>query len=80
MTKALPKVLLEQIGLEKIVQRLPESYARSIFSSYVASVGVFTLRPRVINELTYHDQRYLYSNGLSAGAVEFYFFLRTLSA
>lgn len=39
MTRALPKVLLEQIGLEKIMKRLPESYARSIFSSYVASVS-----------------------------------------
>ncbi|KAM3438770.1 hypothetical protein MY4824_003072 [Beauveria thailandica] len=38
---ALPKLLLDKIGLETIVQRVPESYLRSIFGSYLASRFVY---------------------------------------
>lgn len=38
MAKAIPKALLEQVGLIKLMKRLPDVYSRSIFSSFVASV------------------------------------------
>ncbi|KAL8961209.1 MAG: hypothetical protein Q9193_002202 [Seirophora villosa] len=38
---ALPKLLLEKIGLELIVQRVPDNYLRSIFGSYLASRFVY---------------------------------------
>ncbi|KAL8906861.1 MAG: hypothetical protein Q9207_001788 [Kuettlingeria erythrocarpa] len=38
---ALPKLLLEKIGLELIVQRVPDKYLRSIFGSYLASRFVY---------------------------------------
>ncbi|CAL3965718.1 unnamed protein product [Diplocarpon coronariae] len=38
---ALPKLLLEKIGLELIIQRVPDSYLRAIFGSYLASRFVY---------------------------------------
>lgn len=37
LEEALPKVLLEKLGLEKMQQCIPESYLRAIFSSYLVS-------------------------------------------
>jgi glutamate dehydrogenase len=39
LSKAIPKALLEQVGLKTMMARLPEIYSRSIFSSFVASVS-----------------------------------------
>ena len=38
---ALPKLLLDKIGLDTIMQRVPETYLRSIFGSYLASRFVY---------------------------------------
>ncbi|KAA8649996.1 hypothetical protein EYZ11_011301 [Aspergillus tanneri] len=38
---ALPKLLLDKIGLETILGRVPESYLRAIFGSYLASRFVY---------------------------------------
>lgn len=38
---ALPPLLLNRIGMDKIVERVPESYLRSIFGSYLASRFVY---------------------------------------
>lgn len=38
---ALPQLLLEKIGLETIVQRVPDNYLRAIFGSYLASRFVY---------------------------------------
>ncbi|KAI5457718.1 NAD+ dependent glutamate dehydrogenase [Mariannaea sp. PMI_226] len=38
---ALPALLLQKIGLETMVARIPESYLRSIFGSYLASRFVY---------------------------------------
>ncbi|KAG6240540.1 glutamate dehydrogenase (NADP(+)) gdh1 [Claviceps purpurea] len=38
---ALPKLLLQKIGLETIISRVPESYLRAIFGSYLASRFVY---------------------------------------
>lgn len=38
---ALPKLLLDKIGLETIVSRVPDSYLRAIFGSYLASRFVY---------------------------------------
>src|SRR5262249_8433048 len=39
--EALPKLLLEVVGLGKIEERVPEGYLRSIFGSYLASRFVY---------------------------------------
>lgn len=38
---ALPNLLIEKIGLEKILERVPDNYLRSIFGSYLASRFVY---------------------------------------
>lgn len=50
MSRAIPKTLIDQVGLDTLLQRLPESYQRALFSSWVASHFVrhffFRIRPR----------------------------------
>jgi glutamate dehydrogenase len=41
LTDALPALLLQKIGLETIISRVPESYLRAIFGSYLASRFVY---------------------------------------
>jgi glutamate dehydrogenase len=38
---ALPKLLLEKVGLNEIIHRVPENYLRAIFGSYLASRFVY---------------------------------------
>ncbi|POS87089.1 NAD(P)-binding Rossmann-fold containing protein, partial [Erysiphe pulchra] len=38
---ALPKLLLSKLGLELIIQRVPDSYLRAIFGSYLASRFIY---------------------------------------
>ncbi|KAH1301853.1 glutamate dehydrogenase (NADP(+)) gdh1 [Aspergillus fumigatus] len=41
LSDALPKLLLDKIGLDTILQRVPENYLRAIFGSYLASRFVY---------------------------------------
>jgi glutamate dehydrogenase len=38
---ALPNLLLKKIGLDTIIDRVPDNYLRSIFGSYLASRFVY---------------------------------------
>ncbi|GAA5866946.1 hypothetical protein JCM8547_003926 [Rhodosporidiobolus lusitaniae] len=42
MSKALPNVLLNKIGLDTLLSRLPAAYQHALFSSYVASRFIYT--------------------------------------
>ena len=44
MRRAIPKTLIDQVGLDTLLQRLPEPYQRALFSSWVASHFVRALR------------------------------------
>ena len=37
MRRAIPKTLVDQVGLDNLLERLPETYQRALFSSWVAS-------------------------------------------
>jgi len=37
MRRAIPKTLVDKVGLEVLLERLPEPYLRALFSSWVAS-------------------------------------------
>lgn len=37
----MPKSLVDHVSLDKLIARLPEQYAKSIFSSYVASRFIY---------------------------------------
>ncbi|KAF7725002.1 NAD-dependent glutamate dehydrogenase [Apophysomyces ossiformis] len=41
LRKAFPKLLLEKLGLETLLKRVPESYVRAIFGAYLASQFVY---------------------------------------
>jgi len=43
---AIPQTMIKQVGLDVLVKRLPETYLRSLFSSYVASHYVYAYGPR----------------------------------
>jgi glutamate dehydrogenase len=43
LADALPELLLKQIGLEKILERVPENYLRAIFGSFLASRFIYTM-------------------------------------
>ena len=44
--RAIPKTLVEKVGLDELMRRLPESYQRALFSSWVASHFVSCLFDR----------------------------------
>ncbi|KAK7689852.1 hypothetical protein QCA50_006491 [Cerrena zonata] len=41
MSRAIPKTLIDKVGLDTLLQRLPESYQRALFSSWVASHFIY---------------------------------------
>ncbi|KAG6329847.1 hypothetical protein ID866_9242 [Astraeus odoratus] len=41
MRKAIPKTLVDQIGIDTLLERLPESYQRALFSSWVSSHFIY---------------------------------------
>ncbi|PHH50150.1 NAD-specific glutamate dehydrogenase [Ceratocystis fimbriata CBS 114723] len=41
LSHALPKLLLDKIGLDTIIERVPDNYVRAIFGSYLASRFVY---------------------------------------
>ncbi|OAX40431.1 NAD-specific glutamate dehydrogenase [Rhizopogon vinicolor AM-OR11-026] len=41
MRRAIPKTLVDQVGLDTILERLPETYQRALFSSWVASHFIY---------------------------------------
>lgn len=45
LADALPRLLLEKIGLDVIIQRVPDNYLRAIFGSYLASRFVYECGP-----------------------------------
>lgn len=41
LEEAFPKILLEKVGLDTLLKRVPESYVKAIFGSYLASRFVY---------------------------------------
>ena len=42
LAEAFPKILLDKVGLDTLLKRVPESYVKAIFGSYLASrFGIF---------------------------------------
>jgi len=41
MSRAIPKVLIEEVGLDTLISRLPPAYAHSIFASYCSSRFIY---------------------------------------
>ncbi|KAI9317222.1 Glutamate/Leucine/Phenylalanine/Valine dehydrogenase-domain-containing protein [Dichotomocladium elegans] len=45
LTKAFPKLLLDKLGLDMLLKRVPESYVKAIFGAYLASQFVYEYGP-----------------------------------
>ncbi|GAA5803768.1 Glutamate/Leucine/Phenylalanine/Valine dehydrogenase-domain-containing protein [Helicostylum pulchrum] len=49
LNRAFPKLLLETLGLDALLERIPESYVKSIFGAYLASQFVYKYGPHPDN-------------------------------
>lgn len=86
--RAIPKTLVEKVGLEVLLERLPETYQRALFSSWVASHFV-SLRSGFIFfgvvEALWNDVLMMcsllqiYKYGVQGSSVDFFHFARDLA-
>jgi glutamate dehydrogenase len=55
LSEAFPKLLIDQVGLEVLVKRVPENYVKAIFGSYLASRFVynFGIHPKAMSFFEY---------------------------
>lgn len=77
MKRAIPSTLVNQVGLDELLKRLPEPYQRALFSSWVASrfVSIFL---GVIIQVA--DQAVkIYKYGVNGSSVDFFHFARDLA-
>ncbi|KAJ6584511.1 NAD-dependent glutamate dehydrogenase [Mycena capillaripes] len=64
LRRAVPKTLVDEVGLEVLMERLPEAYQRALFSSWVAS----------------HFRTQIYKYGVNGSSVDFFHFARDLAS
>jgi glutamate dehydrogenase len=76
MMRAIPKTLVDKIGLDTLLKRLPESYQRALFSSWVASHFVSSSNQPFPSALTIFQ---IYRFGVNASSVDFFHFARALA-
>jgi glutamate dehydrogenase len=81
MRRAIPKTLVDRVGLETLLERLPEPYQRALFSSWVASHFVCSNYKssllRIADLFSLNLQVYKY--GVTSSAVDFFHFARDLA-
>ncbi|KYG44899.1 hypothetical protein M433DRAFT_155085 [Acidomyces richmondensis BFW] len=68
LSDALPNLLLNEIGLDKILERVPENYLRAIFGSYLASRFIYTMgiSASPVSFFAFMNARMAKVNGLKA--------------
>lgn len=76
--RAIPKTLVDQVGLEALLERLPEPYQRALFSSWVASH--FVSRRSSLLPLVGTDGYQIYKYGVNGSSVDFFHFARDLAS
>jgi glutamate dehydrogenase len=76
--RAIPKTLVDQVGLETLLQRLPEPYQRALFSSWVASHFVSRIWAAFRSPLMLMYVCQIYKCGVNASSVDFFHFARDL--
>ena len=76
--RAIPKTLVDQVGLEALLERLPEPYQRALFSSWVASH--FVSRLSSLLPLVGADGHQIYKYGVNGSSVDFFHFARDLAS
>jgi glutamate dehydrogenase len=84
LQRAIPQTLVDKIGLDTLMERLPEPYQRALFSSWVAShfvsYSIFTYSRDCSHVLIPRcDCWQIYKYGVQASSVNFLRFARELS-
>ena len=79
MKRAIPKTLVDKIGLDELLKRLPEPYQRALFSSWVASHFVSCLWLVVRLGPAYTTPSQIYKYGVNGSSVDFFHFARDLA-
>ncbi len=78
MRRAIPKTLVDKVGLPALLKRLPEPYQRALFSSWVASHFV-----SVPSSTCSHHSKLvalqIYKYGVTGSSVDFFHFARDLA-
>lgn len=77
--RAIPKTLVDQVGLDTLLERLPEPYQRALFSSWVASHFVCPRNYRYYSHTDFIDTVQIYKYGVTSGSVDFFHFARDLA-
>jgi glutamate dehydrogenase len=57
LNKAIPETLVKQVGLDKLMQRLPGPYQRALFSNWVASHFIYKFGVKASSVDFYHFLR-----------------------
>ena len=78
MRRAIPQTLVDQVGLDTLLERLPVPYQRALFSSWVASHYV-SMRPVSSTYFSDDFALQLYKYGVSSSSVDFFHFARDLA-
>jgi glutamate dehydrogenase len=76
LSQAIPKTLIKEIGLDVVLQRLPETYTRSLFASYLASRECSRWWCSNLNNIRPTD--FIYKFGIKASFIDFYSFAQSI--
>lgn len=81
MRRAIPKPLVDQVGLDALLERLPETYQRALFSSWVAShfVSFSHLLFSLSGQSSPPFILQIYKYGVNGSSVDFFHFARDLA-
>ena len=81
MRRAIPKPLVDQVGLDTLLERLPETYQRALFSSWVAShfVSFSHLLFSLCGQSSPPFILQIYKYGVNGSSVDFFHFARDLA-
>ena len=80
MTRAIPVTLRDKVGLDELLNRLPEQYQRALFSSWVASHYVCAAAILLPSLMAFASLSQVYRYGVAASSVDFFHFARDLAA
>ena len=80
LRRAVPRTLVEKVGLDTLMQRLPVTYQRALFSSWVSSHFVSDLHLPMLCVRFLMGRLQIYKYGVNASSVDFFHFARELAA
>ena len=81
LKRAIPKTLVEKVGLDELLKRLPEPYQKALFSSWVSSRFVSPCVSFLLDRFSPAMRRnQIYKYGVNSSSVDFFHFARELAS